>query len=198
MLAFAKDITQTKPKHPEEDKNSELKEYMDYQRKLDHERLIYHSLDHAKNHLQENLQEAMGDQEKLKPCLQQSFSLSQGFANADTLMLMLRKLVNGHNSTNNWYKMNSYYHALVYDCMKQFFNSYNRLLREEPKKAEDYKVSEGVEIDFDDWANLYFPDLDFHIGKDLGYTHYPYAKRNAAILEEVEREIKNGKSRRRL
>ncbi|MCH8314292.1 MAG: hypothetical protein IID17_15055 [Nitrospinae bacterium] len=195
MLAFAKDITQTKPRHPEENKNSELKEYMDYQRKLDHERLIYHSLDHAKNILQENLQEAMGDQEKLKPCLQQSFPLSKEFADADTLMLMLRKLVNGQNSTNNWYRMNAYYYALVYDSMKQFIKFYNRLLREAPEKAEDYKISEGMEIDFDDWVSLYFSDLDFHIGKDLGYTHYPFAKRNAAIQEEVEKEIKNGKSR---
>ena len=48
MLAFAKDITQNNPNHPEESKNSELKEYMDYQRTLNHERLIYHALDEAK------------------------------------------------------------------------------------------------------------------------------------------------------
>jgi hypothetical protein len=45
MLAFAKDITIKDPNHPEEAKNSELKEYMNYQRSLDHERLIYHALD---------------------------------------------------------------------------------------------------------------------------------------------------------
>ena len=28
MLAFAKDITQNKPKHPEENKNNDLKEYL--------------------------------------------------------------------------------------------------------------------------------------------------------------------------
>lgn len=195
MLAFAKDITQDKPRHPEEDKNSELKEYMDYQRKLNHERLVYHSLDYAKNDLQENLQAAMGDQEKLKPYLQQAFPLSLRFADGDTLMLMLRKLVNSHNSTNNWYQMNPYYHALVYDCMKGFIRFHNRLLREAPEKAEEFKISGGGEVDFDDWVYLYFHDLDFHIGKDLGYTHYPFAKRNAAILEEVEKELSGGKSR---
>jgi hypothetical protein len=52
MLAFAKDITIKDPNHPEEAKNSELKEYMNYQRSLDHERLIYHALDYSKTELQ--------------------------------------------------------------------------------------------------------------------------------------------------
>jgi hypothetical protein len=47
MLAFAKDINIKELNHPEEGKNSELKEYMDYQRALDHERLIYHALDYS-------------------------------------------------------------------------------------------------------------------------------------------------------
>jgi len=195
MLAFAKDITQNNPIHPEEAKVSELKQYMDYQRKLDHERLIYHALDHAKSKLQESLQEARGDQEKLKPFLQQSFSISHELADAYTLMLMLRKMINGHNSTNNWYRMNSYYHAVAYDCLKSFIAFYNRLRKEAPKQAEEFKVSGGGEIDFDDWVYLYFQDLDFHLGKNLGYTHYPFAKRNAAIMEELEKEISDGKSR---
>ena len=53
MLAFAKDITQSNPKHSQEDQNPELREYMDYQRRLNHERLVYHSLDHAKTELRE-------------------------------------------------------------------------------------------------------------------------------------------------
>ena len=55
MLAFAKDISMKEPNHPEEGKNSELKEYMDYQRALDHERLIYHALDYSKTELQNNI-----------------------------------------------------------------------------------------------------------------------------------------------
>ncbi|MEE9258531.1 MAG: hypothetical protein V3U37_03220 [Nitrospinaceae bacterium] len=195
MLAFAKDITQNKPKHPEESKNSELKEYMDYQRKLNHERIVYLSLDHAKTYLQQNMDDSGGDREKLEKYLQQAFPLSHALADADTLMLMLRKLVNGHNSTNNWYRMNAYYYALVYDCIKRFIKIYNRLLRESPEKAVEYRVSEGMEIDFDDWANLYFPDLDFHIGKELDSNHYPFAKRNKAIEEDIAKEMQNGKSR---
>jgi hypothetical protein len=194
MLAFAKDISQTDLKHPEEDKNSELQQYMDYQRKLNHERIVYHALDLAKTELQENIQEALGDNEKLTPYLQKAFPFSHKFADADTLMLMLRKLVNGHNSGNNWYRMNTYYYALVYDCLKNFTDFYNQQVLSSPEKQAEYDISGGMEIDFDDWVNLYFPDLDFHIGKRLEASHYPFAKRNHAILQDLNKEMANGKS----
>ena len=50
MLAFALDITQNKPKNPKESENDEIKQYMDYQRKLNHVNLVKNSLEYAKNH----------------------------------------------------------------------------------------------------------------------------------------------------
>ena len=90
--------------------------------------------------------------------------------------------------------MNAYYYALVFDSMKRFVKIYNQLGLEAPEKAKEYGIAEGVQIDFDDWAYLYFPDLDFHIGNDLGYTHYPFAKRNKAIEDEISEKIKSGSS----
>lgn len=194
MLAFDKDITQTNPKHPQEDQNQELKQYMDYQRKLKHERIIYHSLDHAKSQLQEKIQETMGEQKALNEYLQEEFFLASRFAEADTVMLMLRKLINAHNATNNWYKMNPYYLALAYDSIKRFVAFYNRLIKEEPAKADDYSVSEGTPIDFDDWAQLFFPDLDFHIGREIEETQYPFVKRVRAIKESLDKKTKEGSS----
>ena len=194
MLAFAKDISQNDLKHPEEDKNSELKQYMDYQRSLNHERIVYHALEQAKNDLQQKIQSAQGDQKKLSTYLKHTFPISHPFGEPDTIMLMLRKLINGHNSSNNWYRMNSYYYALVYDCIKNFVSYYNQLIQKRSEKLADYQISEGMEIDFDDWVNLYFPDLDFHIGKKLEATHYPFAKRNKAIQDDLEKEMATGKS----
>ena len=195
MLAFAKDITQSNPKHSQESQNPELKEYMDYQRKLNHERIVYHSLDHAKSELQDIIQLPEGDSKKLEEYVQQAFPLSHHFADADTLMIMLRKMINSHNAPDEWCRMNSYYYALTFDCMKRFITIYNRLVRESPEQARNYQASDEVEIDFDDWAELYFPDLDFHVGKDLDYTHYPFAKRNKAITEELDKKITSGESR---
>lgn len=110
-------------------------------------------------------------------------------------MLLLRKLANGHSSSNNWYRMNAYFHALVYDSMRRFVKIHNQLVLESPEKAKEYGISEGIQVDFDDWAYLYFPDLDFHIGQDLGYTHYPFAKRNKAIEDEIGNKMKAGSSR---
>ena len=195
MLAFAKDITKNISSHPEEDKNSELKEYLDYHRALNHERLIYHSLDHAKTNLQNGMTEAAGDQEKLQNYLKHNFPVSgEILKGADTIIFMLRKLINGQNSTNNWYKMNAYYLALAYDSIKNFIDIYNKITQKNPDTAEEFKISEGMEVDFDDWVYLFFPDLDFHIGKELEGSHYPFAKRNKAIEENISKETTTGKS----
>ena len=193
MLAFVLDITQNKPANSKENENDEVKQYMDYQRKLNHINLVKHSLDYAKNQLQENIDSS--ESEKLSQFLKNIFPISHQFADVETLMLMLRKLMNSHNSSNNWYRMNSFYHAVVFESMKEFVTFYNLLLVESPEKAKDLGVSEGTEVDFEDWSYLYFQDMDFHIGKSLSYTHYPFAKRNKTIEEKWQEGINEGKSK---
>ena len=193
MLAFVLDITQNKPANSKENENDEVKQYMDYQRKLNHINLVKHSLEYAKNQLQENIDSS--ESEKLSQFLKNIFPISHQFADVETLMLMLRKLMNSQNSSNNWYRMNSFYHAVVFESMKEFVKFYNLLLVESPERAKDLSVSEGTEVDFEDWSYLYFQDMDFHIGKSLSYTHYPFAKRNKTIEEEWQKGINEGKSK---
>lgn len=193
MLAFVLDITQNKPANSKENENDEVKQYMDYQRKLNHINLVKHSLDYAKNQLQENIDSS--ESEKLSQFLKNIFPISHQFADVETLMLMLRKLMNSQNSSNNWYRMNSFYHAVVFESMKEFVKFYNLLLAESPEKAKDLGVSEGTEVDFEDWSYLYFQDMDFHIGKNLSYTHYPFAKRNKTIEGAWQERINEGKSK---
>lgn len=193
MLAFVLDITQNKPANSKENENDEVKQYMDYQRKLNHINLVKHSLDYAKNQLQENIDSS--ESEKLSQFLKNIFPISHQFADVETLMLMLRKLMNSHNSSNNWYRMNSFYHAVVFESMKEFVKFYNLLLADSPERAKDLGVSEGTEVDFEDWSYLYFQDMDFHIGKSLSYTHYPFAKRNKTIEGKWREGINEGKSK---
>ena len=193
MLAFVLDITQNKPANSKENENDEVKQYMDYQRKLNHINLVKHSLDYAKNQLQENIDSS--ESEKLSQFLKNTFPISHQFADVETLMLMLRKLMNSQNSSNNWYRMNSFYHAVVFESMQEFVKFYNQLLVESPERAKDLSVSEGTEVDFEDWSYLYFQDMDFHIGKSLSYTHYPFAKRNKTIEGKWQEEINEGKSK---
>ena len=195
MLAFAKDITQKEPNHPEEGQNAKLKEYMDYQRKINHEKLIYHSLDHAKNYLQKTINDMRGDEKKLKGYLEKAFPVSHRYADSDTVMLMLRKLQNAHNATNNWYRLNRFYSGLVYDAMSRFIQIYNRLINEAPEKSEEYGVTDKLEIDFDDWVRLFFHDLDFLIGQPLPYVHFTFRKRNLAIEDSIQKGTDSGKSR---
>ena len=167
MLAFAKDITQSQPSHRDEDKNPELKNYMNYQRKLNHVRIVYYSLKHAKNELQENLQQLRKNGESAEAYLEQAFPLSHHFADDKTLTLMLKKLVGGHNEARQWYRMNSYYYALAYDCMDRFIKHYNQMVRDSAEEASEFTFAGGGEIDFGDWVYLFFPHLDFHIGIPL-------------------------------
>jgi hypothetical protein len=196
MLAFAKDITQKDPDHPEEDQNPKLKEYMGYQRRINHEKLIYHSLDHAKSYLQKTINDMRGDENKLKTYLEQAFPVSHRYANSDTVMLMLRKLLNAHNASNNWYRLNRFYFGLVYDAMNRFIQIYNRLVIEAPEKSEEYGVTDRLEVDFDDWVRLYFHDLDFLIGQPLSYVHFTFRQRNRAIENSIQKQIDAGKSRK--
>ncbi len=193
MLAFAKDITKTDHTHPEESNDPKLEEYMEYQRKLNHEMLVYHSLDHGKIHLQRALDS--GNEEEIKAYLTSAFPLSSVYADSDKILLMLRKLINGHNSTNNWYRMNAYYQAIVYDCIDRFCKIYNQLLKDSPEKAESYNVSKDVEVDFDDWISLHFFNLDFMIGRPPQYTHYLFSRRNRTIESALAGEIEQGSSK---
>jgi hypothetical protein len=194
MLAFAKDITQSQPNHRDEDKNPELKNYMNYQRKLNHARIVYYSLKHAKNELQENLQQLRKNGENKEVYLEQTFPLAHHFADDKTLTLMLKKLVSGHNDDKQWYRMNDYYHALVFDCMDRFIKHYNQMVRDSAEEANDFTFAGGGEIDFGDWTYLYFPHLDFHIGTPLDQPQYPFAKRNKAIQEAIDKKTDSGET----
>lgn len=194
MLAFAKDITQSQPNPSDEDKNPELKNYMNYQRKLNHVRIVYYSLKHAKNELQENLQQLRKNGESAENYLKQAFPLSHHFADDKTLTLMLKKLISGHNDDKQWYRMNAYYHTLVYDCMNQFIQKYNQWIRDSAEEAGEFTFAGGGEIDFGDWTYLYFPHLDFHIGVSLDQSQYPFAKRNKTIEEAIDKKTQNGET----
>jgi hypothetical protein len=192
MLAFAKDITQSQPKHRDEDKNPELRNYMNYQRKLNHSRIVYYSLKHSKNELQENLQQLRKDGENSEAYLERAFPLAHHFADNKTLTLMLQKLISGHNDDKQWYRMNDYYHALVFDCMDRFIKHYNQMVRDSTEEAGEFTFAGGGEIDFGDWVYLFFPHLDFHIGIPLNQTQYPFPKRNKTIQEAIDKKTHNG------
>ena len=133
---------------------------------------------------------------KLKGYLEKAFQVTHRYADSDTVMLMLRKLLNAHNATNNWYRLNRFYFGLVYDAMSRFVQIYNRLVREAPEKSNEYGITENLEIDFDDWVRLFFHDLDFLIGQPLPYVHFTFRKRNLAIEMAIQKEIDSGKPRK--
>ena len=167
---------------------------MNYQRKLNHVRIVYYSLKYAKNELQENLQKLRKNEKNADVYLEQAFPLSHHFADDKTLTLMLKKLIGGHNEAKQWYRMNSYYYALTYDCMDRFIKHYNQMVRDSAEEISELTFAEGGEIDFGDWVYLYFPHLDFKIGIQLPHSQYPFDKRNKTIQEAIDRKTHNGET----
>jgi hypothetical protein len=196
MLAFAKDITDRRPRHIGEDQDSKLNQYMDYQRKLNNVGIVNHSLKYGKDNLKEAIHAAKVNPKTLEEYLAKNFPCSSRFADASTLLSMIKKMHRGHNNSSEWYKMNPFYLALFFDCLHLFVIFYNQLIQDTSKLVEDYTISGGAEIDFEDWTYLYFNDLDFHIGVQLNAERYPFSKRNHAIEEAVEKEIGEGKSQK--
>ena len=90
--------------------------------------------------------------------------------------------------------MNSYYYALVYDCMDRFINHYNQMVRDSAEEKNEFTFAEGGEIDFGDWVYLYFPHLDFKIGLKLAHSQYPFDKRNKTIQEAIDKKTHNGET----
>jgi hypothetical protein len=195
MLAFSKDITVKEPRHSQEENDAKLKNYMNYQRNLNNSQIVYNALKHGKTQLEDTLKACRKNREDPQEYLKKAFPFSHRFAEPKKLVLMLKKLINGQNSSNQWYKMNAFYYTLVYDCLKEFIAYYNGLVQESSEKLKDYTVSKNQEIDFNDWVFLFFPDVDFHLGKDLGYKQYPFAKRNQSIEELLEKEMSKGLSK---
>jgi len=193
MIALAKDITKNQPTHPEESNNPKLKEYMDYQRKLNHGQIISQSLEHAKASLGDKMAE--DDADKIKDYLKNTFPYSSAFADANQLTTMLRKLINAQNAANNWYQTNSFYNAVLYDSIEHCIKTYNHLLGQASDQAKEYNISQGVEVDFDDWAQLYFHNLDWMIGQKPNYVHFIFKMRNKAIEEALSIEMKGGKTK---
>lgn len=195
MLVFAQDITNKGYRHPEEENDPALKEYMDYHRAINVEKLVYHSLDHGQTYLRKKILDGGEDKEKLLDYVREAFPVSREYVpEPDTLAFMLRKLINGHNSSKYWYRMNHFYYGVVYDSLERFIKIFNRLLKSSPEKAESYDIAKR-EIDFADFVQLYFNDLDFMAGRKPDYVHFPFTRRNQAILDKIENEMLDRKSK---
>ena len=204
MLIFAKDITERDHKHSQEENNTELQQYMEYQRKLFPYTVVRAGLDLAYKELDDILVYLDNDSQPPQDSSRQDypedcnvwyrerFPWASAFIKMEDMHFVLVTLVKAMDSFRTHEPVNSYHLAVLYDAVHNIVNVYNNLLENENSGARDIHLSSGVAVAFDDFINNYWPNLDFMILSKPDYPHPRHMERNTAIEEKIKQQMAEG------
>ncbi len=204
MLTFAKDISKRDHQHALEDKLSELKQYMDYQRKLFPYTVVragldlaYKELDDILNFVDNNYQPPADSSRQEYPTdvnqwYKNRFPWSSAFLKMEDMHFALVVLVKAMDSFRTHESPNAYHCAVLYDSVHNITQVYNDLIRNDPGNSRDIHLSSGVEVNFDDFINNYWLDLDFMIFSQADHPHARHQERKDSIEEEIKDIMSEG------
>ena len=204
MLIFAKDIGKRDHKHALEDKLPELKQYMEYQRKLFPYTIVRAGLDLAYKELDdildfiENGYRPPEDSSRreyptdVNQWYKSRFPWSSAFLKMEDMHFALVVLVKAMDSFGTHEKINAYHWAVLYDSVNNIIQVYNDLVRNDPGNSRDIHLSNAVEVNFDDFINNYWPDLDFMTFSEADYPHVHHQERKNLLEEEIKDVMSEG------
>ena len=198
MLIFAKDIGERDHKHAREADNPALREYMEYQRRLFPYTVIragldlaYKELDDVLNYIDNDYQKPEGSMRDTYPAdipdwYRQQFPWSGAFMTMEDMHSLLVILIKAMDSFRSYERCNTYHWTVLYDTTRNIVKVYNELLNTDPAHARDIQLSQGVEVDFEDFVNNYWPHLEFMILSKPDFDH----TRLMVSIHEVEDSVK--------
>lgn len=204
MLLFAKDITQRDHKHGNEEQDADLREYMEYQRKLFPYTVVRAGLDLAYKELDDILQYVDHDHQPppdssrkdypadIPEWYRNRFPWSSAFLKMEDMHFTLVALVKAMDSFRTHERVNSYHFAVLYDAVHNIVPVYNHLLETAPDNARDIHLSNEIPVHFDDFINNYWPQLDFMILSKPDYAHARHMDRKRNIEEEIKKQMSEG------
>ena len=204
MLIFAKDIGKRDHKHALEDKLPELKQYMEYQRKLFPYTVVRAGLDLAYKELDdildfiENGYRPPEDSSRreyptdVNQWYKNRFPWSSAFLKMEEMHFALVVLVKAMDSFGTNEKINAYHWSVLYDSVHNIIQVYNDLIQNDPGNSRDIHLSNAVEVNFDDFINNYWPDLDFMIFSQADYPHARHQERKNLLEEEIKDIMSEG------
>ena len=204
MLIFAKDIGKRDHKHELEDKLPELKQYMEYQRKLFPYTVVRAGLDLAYKELDdildfiENGYRPPEDSSRreyptdVNQWYKNRFPWSSAFLKMEEMHFALVVLVKAMDSFGTNEKINAYHWSVLYDSVHNIIQVYNDLIQNDPGNSRDIHLSNAVEVNFDDFINNYWPDLDFMIFSQADYPHARHQERKNLLEEEIKDIMSEG------
>ena len=204
MLIFAKDIGKRDHKHELEDKLPELKQYMEYQRKLFPYTVVRAGLDLAYKELDdildfiENGYRPPEDSSRreyptdVNQWYKSRFPWSSAFLKMEEMHFALVVLVKAMDSFGTNEKINAYHWSVLYDSVHNIIQVYNDLIQNDPGNSRDIHLSNAVEVNFDDFINNYWPDLDFMVFSQADYPHARHQERKNLLEEEIKDIMSEG------
>jgi hypothetical protein len=204
MLIFAKEIGQREHHHELEEKLPELRQYMEYQRKLFPYTVVRAGLDLAYKEVDDilnfidndnrppadsNRQEYPSDVDQW---YRSRFPWTSAFLKMEDMHYILVTLIKAMDSFRTHETASAYHWPVLYDCAHNIVQVYNSLIRDDPDNSRDIHLSNGVEVNFDDFINNYWFDLDFMIFSQADYPHARHQKRKDSIEEEIKDIMSEG------
>ena len=206
MLIFAKDIGERDHKHSREAENKALLEYMEYQRKLFPYTVIRAGLDLAYKELDDILNYIDNDYQKPEDSMRddypsdipdwyrQQFPWSGSFMEMGDMHSLLVMLIKAMDSFRTYEKGNTYHWTVLYDATRNIVKVYNELLNADPTHARDIQLSQGVEVDFEDFINNYWPHLEFMILSKPDFAHTRLMERVQQVEDFVKERMADGEA----
>ena len=101
-------------------------------------------------------------------------------------------LVKAMDSFRTYETVNSYHWTVLYDSVHNIIQVYNNLIREKPEQSRDIHLSNEVEVDFDDFINNYWLNLDFMIFSQADFPHARHMERKESIEEAIKEAMAEG------
>ncbi len=206
MLIFAKDISERDHKHSREAENPALREYMEYQRKLFPYTVIragldlaYKELDDILNYIDNDSQKPEGSMREDYPSdipdwYRQQFPWSGSFMAMEDMHSLLVMLIKAMDSFRTYEKANTYHWTVLYDSTRNIVKVYNELLSADPAHARDIQLSQGVEVNFEDFINNYWPHLEFMILSKPDFAHTRLMERVQQVEDFVKERMAEGEA----
>ncbi len=204
MLIFAKDIGERDHNHSREAENPALREYMEYQRKLFPYTVIRAGLDLAYKELDDILNYIDNDHQKPEDSMRddypsdipewyrQQFPWSGSFMEMEDMHSLLVLLIKAMDSFRTYEKGNTYHWTVLYDTTRNIVKVYNELLSADPTHARDIQLSQGAEVNFEDFINNYWPHLEFMILSKPDFAHTRLMERVQQVEDFVKERMAEG------
>jgi len=206
MLIFAKDIYKRDHVHSREQEDPELMQYMVYQRNLFPYTIVRGGLDLAYKEIDDMLDYVEAGNKPPPGSLRQDypgdvsgwykarFPWTSAFTSMEDMHNLMTHMIKCMDSFRTHENCVAWHWMIAYDAVHNVVKVYNGLLKESPENARDLRLSREIEVDFEDFINNYWPNLQFMLLSKPDYPHTRLIEKNLEIETAIQHRTPPGDS----